>query len=61
MTSSMSCRSVEGRPKAAYPSEHAARAALERSPRWRLRKTWPSPFKCPHCHQFHLGHPKADL
>jgi hypothetical protein len=55
------CTNAEGHPKATYPSERAAKHALERSPRWRLRKTWPSPFKCPTCHQFHLGHPKADL
>ena len=55
-----SCINSESRVKASYPSEHAALAALKRSPRWRLRKTWPSPYRCHGCHRWHLGHPRVE-
>jgi len=53
-----SCLDSQSRPKAAYPSEHAAKAALKRSPRWRLRKSWPSPYR--HGDHWHLGHPRVE-
>lgn len=60
MTNTFACVNAEGRPKASYPSEHAAKAALGRSPRWRLRKTWPAAYKCYACHRWHLGHPRVE-
>ena len=44
--STYQCRNAEGRPKAGYVSEHAAKAACARSPRWRLRKSWPTAYLC---------------
>ena len=58
--STYQCRNAEGRPKAGYVSEHAAKAACARSPRWRLRKSWPTAYLCSCCHRWHLGHPKVE-
>ena len=56
----VTCVNSERRQKASYPSAHAALAALKRSPRWRMRKTWPSPYRCYSCHRWHLGHPRVE-
>jgi hypothetical protein len=59
-TMATSCLNGEGQPKASYPSEHAARAALKRSPRWRLRAEWPAAYLCRACHRWNLGHPRVE-
>lgn len=54
------CVNGLGRRKKSYPSEHAAKADMKRSPRWRDRSSWPLPYKCYGCHRWHLGHPRDD-